>query len=181
MAVRLKRSAVGAANQRHFHHPWPAGERKRHYNTLKDHLDSVFSLAVAARKGKFDFYGDVGYMKFSLIAFGPGAANAWSGLKFLVADAGVGYLLVKTDSEHPFLLEGTAGVRYWYASDRLTVTGPLGDVRLRAARLGMWWIRCSAFAAANTSPGNFTWTSQATAAGSTSHTTPIGPGRQRGS
>jgi hypothetical protein len=90
------------------------------YNTLRQHLDSVFAIAVDARKGKFDFYGDVAYMKFS-----AGNTTASSGLKFLVSDAGVGYTLIKTESDHPFILEGTAGVRYWYASSWLTVTTPI--------------------------------------------------------
>jgi hypothetical protein len=105
------------------------------YNTLRQHLDAVFSMAVEARKGKFDFYGDVGYMKFSFDDFAPGGqANAWTGLKFLVADAGMGYLIVKTDSEHPFLLEATAGVRYWYVSDEFTVTSPAGTAFLRGSK-----------------------------------------------
>jgi hypothetical protein len=105
------------------------------YKTLRQHLDAVFSMAVEARKGKFDFYGDVGYMKFSFDDFSLGGqANAWTGLKFLVADAGMGYLLVKTDSEHPLLLEATAGVRYWYVSDDLTLTYPIGNAFLRGSK-----------------------------------------------
>jgi hypothetical protein len=95
------------------------------YNTLRQHLDAVFALEVEARKGKFDFYGDVGYMKFS-----AGGFTLSSGLKFLFADAGVGYVLVKTESEHPFLLEATAGARYWYASTWLS-SAPLA---FRAAK-----------------------------------------------
>ena len=87
------------------------------FNQLREHLDASFSLAVDARKGKFDLFGDVGYMRFSADQkFPDGHVKATVGLKFLVSDAGVGYTLVKTESEHPFILEGTAGVRYWYAS-----------------------------------------------------------------
>ncbi len=87
------------------------------YNTLKDHLDAVFAIGVGARYGKYDFYGDVGYMKFSVDQTGPaGHVTAWAGLKFLYSDAAAGYQLIKTGSDHPFYLEGTAGVRYWYAS-----------------------------------------------------------------
>jgi hypothetical protein len=75
------------------------------------------------------------YMKFSMIAFGqgPGVANAWDGLKFLEANAGASYLLVKAGEERPFILEGTAGVRYWYADNKMTITGPLGVVRFRGS------------------------------------------------
>ena len=102
------------------------------YTTLKDHLDSVFSVAIGARKGKFDFYGDVGYMKFSISDshVGPDGqmhVNSWAGLKFLVSDAGMGYQLVKTESEHPFILEGTAGVRYWYVSSPVRFSDDLGN------------------------------------------------------
>src|SRR5271154_1711836 len=99
------------------------------FGQLKDHLDATFSIALEARKGKFDLYGDVGYMKFSADNFvsGPGKANAWAGLKFVVADAGVGYLLVQAGDEHPFVLEGTVGVRYWYANTSITLTGPGGN------------------------------------------------------
>ena len=103
------------------------------FDQLKDHLDASFSLAVDAHKGKFGIYGDVGYMKFSA---NPAAANgdkADLGLKFLVADAGVSYLLVKTESEHPFLLEGTLGVRYWYVDLDLTVKDSLGNVLLEGS------------------------------------------------
>jgi hypothetical protein len=98
------------------------------FNTLRQHLDASFALALDARKGKFDFYGDVGYMKFSVDKFFPdGHINSWAGLKFLVADAGAGYTLIKTESEHPFVLEGTAGVRYWYISTPVTFSDNLGN------------------------------------------------------
>jgi hypothetical protein len=91
------------------------------FSELKSHLDASFSLAVAARKGKFDLYGDVGYMRFSANQkFPDGHVKATVGLKFLVSDAGVGYTFIKTESEHPFILGGTAGVRYWYASMPVT-------------------------------------------------------------
>jgi hypothetical protein len=94
---------------------------KVNFNTLRQHLDAVFSTAVEAHKGKFSIYGDVGYMKFSISQshVGPDGhahVNSWAGLKFLDSDLAGGYQLIKTESEHPFILEGTAGVRYWYAS-----------------------------------------------------------------
>lgn len=93
------------------------------YNTLKDHLDAVFAVAVGARYGKYDFFGDVGYMKFSVSqSYADGYIKSWAGLKFLYSDAGMGYQLIKTASGHPFYLEGTAGVRYWYASLPATFT-----------------------------------------------------------
>jgi hypothetical protein len=87
------------------------------FNQLKEHLDAVFSTAIEAHKGKFSLYGDVGYMKFSVDqTFPDGHVKASAGLKFLYSDVAAGYQLIKTESEHPFLLEGTVGVRYWYAS-----------------------------------------------------------------
>ena len=76
---------------------------------LKDHLDASFSLALNAQIGKLGFYGDAGYMKFSGGFAGPLGGNTSADLKFVIADAGVSYLLVKTGEEHPFLLAGTAG------------------------------------------------------------------------
>ena len=91
------------------------------YNQLREHLDAVFSTAVEAHKGKFSLYGDVGYMKFSVDqTFPDGHVKASAGLKFLYSDVAAGYQIIKTESEHPFLLEGTVGVRYWYASMPLT-------------------------------------------------------------
>ena len=87
------------------------------FSTLRDHLDAAFSLGLDARKGKFDIYGDVGYMKFS-----GGGGIASFDLKFVIADAGVAYRLVKTEGEHPFVLEGTAGLRYWYTDTTLTLS-----------------------------------------------------------
>jgi hypothetical protein len=102
------------------------------FSTLKDHLDAVFSMAAEAHKGKFSIYGDVGYMKFSVSSshVGPDGhvhVNSWAGLKFLYSDLAGGYQLIKTESEHPFILEGTVGVRYWYASMPITISGPLGN------------------------------------------------------
>jgi hypothetical protein len=105
------------------------------FNDLRQHLDSIFSLGLDARKGKFDFYGDVGYMKFSADKFFPdGHINAWTGLKFLVSDAGVGYTLIKTESEHPFVLEGTAGVRYWYVSSPATLSDDMGNTLFEGSK-----------------------------------------------
>ena len=99
------------------------------FNTLREHLDCALSLAAAAQKGKFGVFGDVGYMKFSASStktVGPDQVKASLGLKFLMANAGVAYELVKTDSEHPFLLAGTAGVRYWYTDTRIALSAPGG-------------------------------------------------------
>jgi hypothetical protein len=88
------------------------------FNELKDHLDASFALGLELRKGNFGVYGDVGYMKFS-----AGGGDASADLKFVIADGGVSYVFLKTGEEHPFVLAGTAGVRYWYAdiSTRLNV------------------------------------------------------------
>lgn len=86
------------------------------FNTLWEHLDTSLGLALSAQKGKFGLSTSVGYMKFS-----DGNANFSAGLKFLMYNADASYLLVKTDGKHPFVLAGTAGIRYWYASDWLTI------------------------------------------------------------
>ena len=90
------------------------------FSQLKSHLDNVLSLAAEAHKGKWGFFGDMGYMKFS-----GGFGDALGGhteaqLKFLIANGGVSYELVKTENDHPFILEGTAGVRYWYAATEIS-------------------------------------------------------------
>ena len=98
------------------------------FDQLKDHLDAAFSLAVDIHKGKFGIYGDVGYMKFTGEPKGPNGGHGNFDLKFLIADAGLSYLLVKTESEHPFLLAGTLGVRYWYVNLDLTARDSGGNV-----------------------------------------------------
>jgi opacity protein-like surface antigen len=97
------------------------------FDQLKDHLDASFALGLDARKGKFGLYAGVGYLKFSGEYPAGYNGQASSELKLLVADAGLSYLLVKTESEHPFVLEGTAGIRYWHTESDLTITG-LGGV-----------------------------------------------------
>jgi hypothetical protein len=100
------------------------------YNTLREHLDTVFALALEAHKDKYSIYGDVGYMKFSAGATGPnGYASSSLGLKFLYSDLAGGYQLIKTESDHPFILEGTVGVRYWYASIPISFSDPFGNTR----------------------------------------------------
>jgi hypothetical protein len=105
------------------------------FDQLKDHLNTTAALGFDVSKGKFGLYGDFMYMRFSDIVFGPGpgVANIWSGLKFFEADGGASYLLVKAGEEHPFTLEGTAGVRYWYADTKMTLTGPRGMVLFRGS------------------------------------------------
>ena len=49
-------------------------------------------------------------------------------LKFLIVDGGMSYQLIKTETEHPFVLEATAGIRYWHTESDLTLSGPLGII-----------------------------------------------------
>ena len=86
------------------------------FSQLRDHLDASFSLGLNAQKGKFGMFGTVGYMRFS-----GGNAAFSDNLKFLVANGGVSYLLVKTESDHPFVLIGTVGIRYWYTDNSLGI------------------------------------------------------------
>src|SRR6185369_5401460 len=86
------------------------------FNELKDHLDASLALAMAAQKGKFGIFGNFGYMKFSGGFEGRLGGHVEADLKFLIANGGVSYQLVKVGEERPFILTGTAGVRYWYAA-----------------------------------------------------------------
>ena len=43
------------------------------FDELWDHLDAAFSIALEARKERFGFYGDMGYMKFSVDSSLPAA------------------------------------------------------------------------------------------------------------
>lgn len=90
------------------------------FSELRDHLDASLALAAEAHKGKFGFFGDFGYMKFSGGFADKNGGHTDASLKFLLANGGVSYELIKTESEHPFVLEGTAGVRYWYAATDLS-------------------------------------------------------------
>lgn len=71
------------------------------FNDLKQNLDQTFSLGLEAHKGKWGFYGGVGYMKFSNDGLGTLGVPASRELKFVIADAGVSYNLVKTEGETP--------------------------------------------------------------------------------
>jgi hypothetical protein len=101
------------------------------FSELKDHLDTSLALALNAQKGKFGIFANAGYMKFSGGFGGPLGGQTDAQLKFLLANAGVSYLLVKTESEdHPFLLAGTLGLRYWYAESTLTFRDSGGNLLL---------------------------------------------------
>jgi hypothetical protein len=96
------------------------------FDQLKEHLDAAFGLELQAHKGKLGLFSGMDYLKLS----GAGGVGAGGGLsselKFLIVDGGVSYELVRTGEQHPFLLEATAGVRYWWASNDSTVKGPGG-------------------------------------------------------
>ncbi len=86
------------------------------FSQLRNHLDASFSLAASAQKDKFGIFGNVGYMKFSASQGDAIGGHSDAELKFMIANGGVSYQLIKTGSEHPFILAGTAGVRFWYTS-----------------------------------------------------------------
>lgn len=98
------------------------------FEDLKEQLDASFSLAFEARKGKFGFYSGGSFMEFSASAATPGGGGAEAELKFLIADVGVSYVLIKTGEENPFVLEATAGLRYWRTDTDLTISDSLGTV-----------------------------------------------------
>ena len=98
------------------------------FDQLKDHLDASFSLGLDASKGKFGIFSSVGYMKFSSDTHSTAdGGSASADLKFVIANAGLSYVLVKTGQERPFILAGTAGIRYWYAETDLTLTDSEGN------------------------------------------------------
>ena len=98
------------------------------FDDLFDQLDAAFSLAVEARKERYGFYGAFGYQKFSADATGQRGFEGDAELKLLIADAGMAYRLARVGEKHPFILEGLAGVRYWYIETDLKLTGPRGRV-----------------------------------------------------
>ena len=90
------------------------------FNELKDHLDASFSLGLDVHKGKFDLYGNLGYMKFTGEHTDRIGGHTDAELKFVMANAGLAYQLIRTGGEHPFALAATAGIRYWYAETTLS-------------------------------------------------------------
>jgi hypothetical protein len=99
------------------------------FNQLKDHLDASFALGLEARTEKFGFFADVGYMKFS-----GGNGGLSDDLKFLIVDGGVLYRLLKTDEERPFILEATAGLRFWGTKNELTLRDSGGSIRFSGSK-----------------------------------------------
>jgi len=89
------------------------------FDQLKDHLDASLALGLEARKEQFGFFAGVGYSKFSA------QADDFI-LKLVISDFGAIYRLIKLGEERPFILEGTAGLRYWYVGSDLTLRGPGG-------------------------------------------------------
>ena len=69
-------------------------------------------------------------MKFSADASGRNGSRGDADLKFIVANAGGFFRLADTGGESPFILEMTAGLRYWYVGTELELTGPLGNVEV---------------------------------------------------
>jgi len=98
------------------------------FDKLKDHLDAAFSLGAEIRKEQFGFYGSGSYMKFH-------SDNDSTILKFGIADGGVLCRLLKLGEERPFILEGTAGLRFWYAEADLTLHGPGGLVSISGDKI----------------------------------------------
>ena len=99
------------------------------FSDLKDHLDASFALNLEARKGKLGFFTGVGYMKFS-----AGGGPVSDDLKFLILDGGVSYQLYKTEGANPFILEGTAGIRYWGTKNELTLRDSYGTVLFNGSK-----------------------------------------------
>jgi hypothetical protein len=86
------------------------------FDKLKDHLETALSLNFEARKQEYGFYGGFGYMKFTE---SDSIGNAE--LQFLIVEGGGFARLVKTEGDHPFILEGLLGVRYWHTKTTLGI------------------------------------------------------------
>ncbi len=104
------------------------------FNQLDQHLDESIALGFDAHKGKLGFYGDVSYMKFSWASPGALGLNQSGGLKFALANAGVSYLVIKTDEEKPFILSLNTGVRYWYTDNSINIAPPGGPSIFNASK-----------------------------------------------
>ena len=94
------------------------------FHQLKDHLDASFSLGLQAQKDRFGLFASGSYMKFSG-NFGPDSAE----LKFGIVNAGLSYVLLKAGEERPLILAATAGIRYWYADESVTIVDQNGVFR----------------------------------------------------
>jgi hypothetical protein len=98
------------------------------FQDIRDHLDASFSLGLQVHKGRFGMYTDGSYLKFSGNdgTDGNGITTS-SDLKLVIGDAGLSYLIYKSEGERPFLLEGTVGARYWYTSTELNLHDASGN------------------------------------------------------
>lgn len=102
------------------------------FDDLTDNLEASFSIGLEARRERFGFFGNVGYMAFESDERLAGGAESDAELKFLVADGGGFFRLIKTGEECPFILEALAGVRYWSVETDLKITAPGGGVLVNA-------------------------------------------------
>ena len=102
------------------------------FDDLVDKLDAAFSIGLEARKNRFGLFAGVGYMKFSGDTTGTRGGTGDGELKFLIGDAGMSYCVVKTAGERPFILEATAGIRYWAIDKDLELTTRAGAVLVDA-------------------------------------------------
>ena len=93
------------------------------FQDLKDHLDASFAMGAQVRKEQFGFFGNVGYLKFD----SEGGVN-WT-LKILIAEAGALVRVMKVGETRPFTLDATAGLRYWWVDNNLTLQTPIGTLK----------------------------------------------------
>jgi hypothetical protein len=100
------------------------------FSEIVEHLDASFALGLKAQKGRFGMFGSFAYMKFSGGFNDKLGGSISSDLKFVVVNAGVSYLLLKTGEDHPFTLTGTAGVRYWFVSTDIDRYNRFGNLDL---------------------------------------------------
>jgi len=99
------------------------------FQDLKDHLDASFAIGLEARKEKLGIFTGFSYMKFSV-----GDRGVEDILKIYIVNAGLSYQLIKTEGEHPFVLAGTAGLRYWRAENDLTLRDPGGNLLFNGSK-----------------------------------------------
>jgi hypothetical protein len=98
------------------------------FDQIWDHLQSSYALDFTAQKGKWGFIANATYMKLTANPSGQdGFITSDATLNFFVGDADVTYQLVKTEGDHPLIVNAIAGLRYWYVGSTIAVRDQHGN------------------------------------------------------
>ena len=90
------------------------------FNKLRDHIDAALGLGFEARTRRYGFYSGFSYMKLT-----AQDNFIYDRLQFAIVEGGAFYRFVEVPGDHPFVLEGVAGLRYFYTKNELTIQ-PVG-------------------------------------------------------